>query len=172
MELYLVRHAPAAPRGVTFHSDADRPLTEAGAKKMRRHVRALRHMRVHLDVVLASPCLRARQTADIVAAGINPSPRLETCTDLAPDGALDGVIAQLARQPLSSAVALVGHNPDLSHLASTLLWNTPDVDIDFKKGGVCRIDVTRLSPPFESRLRWLMTGQQLRSIAKARGKGK
>ena len=170
MEVYLVRHAPAAPRGVTFHSDSDRPLTEVGAKKMRRHVRALRHMRVHLDAVLTSPCLRARQTAEIVAEGMNPSPRLETCPGLAPDGALEGVIEQLAQLPLSSAVALVGHNPDLSHLASTLLGDTPDVHIDFKKGGVCRIDISRLSTPLQGRLRWLMTGGQLRSVAKARGK--
>jgi len=167
MEIYLVRHAIAAPRGVNFHTDADRPLTQDGIAKMHRHVGALQKLRVHLDAVLTSPYLRARQTAEILAEGFVPRPMIQVCPALAPEGDLEDVIAELRQRPMTSAVALVGHAPDLGHLASLLLCNSPEGDVELKKGGVCRIDAYRLAPPYQARLRWLLTARQLRLIAKA-----
>ena len=74
-ELYLVRHGLAEERGEKWPDDTKRPLTEEGIVRMRKAARGLARLGVAVDVVLTSPLVRARQTADIVAAGIDQPAR-------------------------------------------------------------------------------------------------
>ncbi|MDH7571187.1 MAG: histidine phosphatase family protein, partial [Armatimonadota bacterium] len=68
MQLYLLRHGAAADadpaRGLT---DALRPLTDAGRRGVESIAVALRGAGVRPEVVFSSPCIRAVQTAEIVA---------------------------------------------------------------------------------------------------------
>src|SRR5438034_11639970 len=75
-EIYLIRHGLAEERGDSWPDDAKRPLTDEGISRMRKSVRGLSRLGVTLDVVLTSPLVRARQTAEIVAAGVSPRPSL------------------------------------------------------------------------------------------------
>ena len=84
LELYLVRHAVAAERGPDYPDDAQRPLTPEGAARWRRSVAGLRELGVVSTSVLASPLVRAHETAEILAAGLKPKPRLVTSEALAP----------------------------------------------------------------------------------------
>ena len=93
LEVYLVRHAVAAERGPRFPDDRLRPLTEGGVDKFTRAVAGLARLGVTLDVVLTSPLVRARQTADLLAAGLRPRPALVEIEDLAPGRPVAGVIA-------------------------------------------------------------------------------
>ena len=68
--IYLVRHAIAAERGDDWPDDAKRPLTHGGAAKMRRISRGLRALDPAIDLIAASPLVRARQTAEILAEGL------------------------------------------------------------------------------------------------------
>ncbi len=67
MKLYVLRHAEAAddndPR---FESDADRPLTIKGVRRTKLLAHALRQWEITFDVILSSPLVRARETAEIV----------------------------------------------------------------------------------------------------------
>ena len=67
-----------------------RPLTEEGMSRMRKAARGLARLGVAFDVVLTSPLVRARQTAEIVAAASTPRPPLVNVDSLAPGGTLRG----------------------------------------------------------------------------------
>ncbi len=75
-ELYLIRHGLAEERGDRWPDDNKRPLTDEGISRMRKATRGLARLGVTVDVVLSSPLVRARQTAEIVAAGFDPRPSL------------------------------------------------------------------------------------------------
>jgi phosphohistidine phosphatase len=72
-----------------------------------------------------------------------------------------------ALQPHSgaTAVALVGHEPSMHELASYLLTaDTGHVQIEFRKGGVARLEVDETLRPGAARLRWLLAPKVLRAI--------
>src|SRR5215468_8844575 len=71
MELYVLRHGIAADMGPEGSGDAGRPLTEEGIAKMREEARGLLQLGLRLDVLLSSPLVRARQTAEIVGRALN-----------------------------------------------------------------------------------------------------
>ena len=74
-ELYLIRHGVAAERGENYPDDTKRPLTNEGVQKLRKEAKALVALDITLDVILTSPLVRTRQTAELVAAAFrNPPP--------------------------------------------------------------------------------------------------
>lgn len=167
IELFLVRHAVAAERGAAFPDDAARPLTPEGVERFRKAVAGLRALDVTLDLVLTSPYARARETAELLAAGLRPKPRLMTTESLAP-GRRPAQVVSAVEQHLAggtrwSRVALVGHEPDLGELAARLLGARGT--IAFKKGAVCRIDVDRALPGGPGTLRWFLSPAVLRGLA-------
>lgn len=164
IELHLVRHAVAAARGPEFPDDRVRPLTPEGIARWRRAVGGLKAIGLDLDLVLTSPLLRARQTADLLAAGLPGKPAVEEIAALAPGGtaaALAQAIAKHGRR--HRRLALVGHEPDLGELAARLLGARGAVE--FKKGSVCRIDVDVATPGGPGVLRWFLTPRMLRRLA-------
>jgi phosphohistidine phosphatase len=167
LELYLVRHAVAAERGPDYPNDAERPLTEDGVERFRRAVAGLRDLGVQLDLVLSSPYVRARETAELLCVGVKPRPKLVVVEALACGGKPADVIAAAVKHAAAgrgaSRVALVGHEPDLGELAARLLGAKGRVE--FKKGAVCRIDVDRAMPAGPGTLRWLLTPRVLRGLA-------
>jgi phosphohistidine phosphatase len=161
-ELYLVRHGLAEERGEAWPDDAKRPLTEDGIDRMRKAARGLARLGVTIDVVLTSPLVRARQTAEIVAAAIDPRPSLVAAESLSPGGSFAAVVADLEKHARKTRIALVGHEPGIGELAARLIGSRHA--IEFKKGAVCRVDVETLPPSGPGDLRWLMTTKILRSI--------
>ncbi len=152
--IYLVRHAIAEDRDAErWPDDALRPLTKDGEKKFRRAARGLREVASTVDVVLASPYVRAWRTAEILHEEAKwPAPareeRLEAWRDPSDGLALTGG---------DGTIALVGHEPYLSRLASLVLTGDDDkVHIDFKKGGVILLEGTML--------RWYATPKMLVAI--------
>jgi len=164
VELYLVRHAIAAERGPEWPDDSKRPLTQRGIDRFRECVEGLRSFDVELDVILTSPLVRARQTAECLAAGLAGKPPVRTVAALAPGhGCAESMEAAAKDARGASRVALVGHEPDLGELAAWLLGTKRP--IPFKKGGVCRIDLDSLSARHGT-LVWHMPPRALRKLAK------
>jgi phosphohistidine phosphatase len=161
-ELYFIRHGLAEERGEAWPDDAKRPLTDEGMSRMRKAVRGLSRMGVSIDVVLTSPLLRTRQTAEIVAAGLDPRPSLVNLESLAPAGSYAAVLADLEKHARKDRIALVGHEPMIGEIAARVIGSRHP--IEFKKGAVCRIDVEALPPGGPGELRWLMTPKILRLI--------
>ncbi len=163
-EIYLIRHGIAEDRGEKWPDDSKRPLTDEGMARMRKSVRGLSRLGVSLDVVLTSPLVRARQTAEIVVAGISPRPSLITSDALAPGGSFPALVADLEKHVKKTRIGLVGHEPHIGEFASRLIGSRHA--IEFKKGAVCRIDLASLPPSGPGDLRWLLTPRIMRAIKK------
>jgi phosphohistidine phosphatase len=164
-EIYLIRHGVAEPRGDAWPDDSKRPLTAEGIKRMRRAARGLARLGVTLDVVLTSPFVRTRQTAELVAAAFSERPPIVAVDSLTPNGSFQALLADLEKQARRSRIALVGHEPDLGELAARL--GGMRQALEFKKGAVCRIDIDTIPPAGAAALRWFMTAKMLGAMKKA-----
>lgn len=171
LQLYLVRHAIAAPRGEDWPDDATRPLTPDGMTRMRRAARGLAALGPEIDVVLTSPLVRARQTADILAGVFTPPPSVVLVDALAPGGTVAGILAEVVKHARKGPMALVGHEPGIGEFAAHLLGTGNP--LEFKKGAVARIDVSGLtattsgpqpSQRITSALRWFLPPRALRAL--------
>jgi len=162
VSLYLVRHAIAEPRGASHPDDTTRPLTHRGMARMRAAVAGLEAAGVELDLVLTSPLVRARQTAELVARGLSSGPDVVVTDALAPGQPTARVAEALAAYGRRRRLGLVGHEPGLGELAAWLIGASEPVA--FKKGGVCRIDMAGLPPVPPGRLVWLALPKMLRGM--------
>jgi phosphohistidine phosphatase len=131
---------------------------------MRKAARGLDRLGVTVDVVVTSPLVRTKQTAEIVAAALNPKPPVVTAESLAPDGTYQEIITDLEKQAKRTRIAIVGHEPGIGEFAARLIGSRHS--IPFKKGAICRIDVDALPPSGPGDLRWMLTTRILRSIRK------
>jgi phosphohistidine phosphatase len=163
IELYLVRHALAAERGPKYPDDRERPLTPAGSKKFAQSVPGLTEMDVVIDLVVTSPLVRARETAMLLSAGLKPKPPVVEAEALAPGGRPQAINETIKTHVKKyRRIALVGHEPDLGDLASRLLGARGRVE--FKKGGVCFIEMDGATPTGPGTLHWMLTPKALRAL--------
>jgi phosphohistidine phosphatase len=163
-ELYLIRHGVAEERGEAWPDDAKRPLSEEGMTRMRKSIRGLAGLDVTVDVILSSPLVRTKQTAEIVAAGLDPRPPIVVVESLAPGGAPAAILADLEKHARKARVGIVGHEPGIGELAARLIGSRHAVQ--FKKGAICRIDVDDLPPAGPGELRWFLPPKFLRALKK------
>lgn len=129
-QLWLLRHADAEPHDT--RRDAARQLTERGRLQARVAGVALARMNVDFATILASPKVRARETAELALAQMSESQR--ELLDLHPMLASD-VHAREALELLDGAggpLLLVAHEPDLSGIVAELTGGR----VDLKKGGL------------------------------------
>jgi phosphohistidine phosphatase len=116
MHLYLIRHAHA----LDGENDAERPLSPKG----RKQARALRRLLRDADAFDAaeiwhSPLRRAEETAVLLATRLGTKTRLLEAAGLRPDDAPNSILKKL--NVLRHPVAVIGHEPHLSALASLLV---------------------------------------------------
>jgi len=167
MQLILVRHAPAELRSEDGGSQTDdtlRVVTPKGRRKMRRAASGLVATVPMPNVLATSPLVRAVETAEIIGEAYD---RLlpETVPELRPGAGADAMIAWLRHLPDEHRVVAVGHEPDLSLLASVLVGSGKHPVLGFKKGGACLLIVPEGVTPGAATLEWLMTPRQLRRLA-------
>lgn len=166
IRLYLVRHGVAAERGEEWPDDTKRPLTDEGMTRMRRVARGFAGLDERLGVILTSPLVRTRQTADILAGAFTPTPPIVPLDALAPGGTLADVVSEISKHSRKETMALVGHEPSIGALAAILLGAAHP--LEFKKGAIARIDVpsTFDGPPASGSLRWFLPPRVLRALRK------
>lgn len=168
MNLYLLRHGIAIPNDdPETVPDSDRPLSAKGIKRMRKAAKGLRRLGIPFDSVLTSPFVRARQTAEMVAQALGLGDHLEELSTLAPGHSASDLWTSLAPYHDREHLLLIGHEPFLSTLLSYLLTHNEkhSIAVDFKKGGICRVEITALPPNKAGTLHWLLTPKQLRALA-------
>jgi phosphohistidine phosphatase len=163
MDIYIVRHAIAEDIAPGGGGDAARALTTEGKQKMKEAARGFARMELNVERIFASPLVRARQTADILAAALKKN--VEEMKELAPAYSPAQVCEKLIALKKAGSVMLVGHEPNCSELASYLLEGSTGVAIEFKKGAICLIELE--SPrPASGMLRWLLPPSALRLMNK------
>lgn len=157
MDLYIIRHADAQPLGEGgIDSDADRPLTAAGQKQCAPLAGALQRHAVHLDRIVTSPLLRARQTAERLLEELSaPKPELHICDHLAP-GERRRKLTRFLCGLGAQSVAIVGHMPDLGEYAGWLIGSRK-VQIDLAKAGVACIHFEEEPDKGAGALVWMVT---------------
>jgi phosphohistidine phosphatase len=164
-ELYLIRHGLAAERGDHYPDDTKRPLTSRGIQRLRQEGKALVALDVTFDVILTSPLVRTRQTAEALAASFKEAPPIVNAAGLSPTGTQNSIMEELSKQShRRKKIALVGHEPSIGELAARLLGLRKA--LEFKKGAIARIDVTSLPMAGPGQLRWFLTPRILRRIGK------
>jgi phosphohistidine phosphatase len=161
LELLIVRHGIAVEPGTGGMSDAERPLTDEGEKKFREAARGLAKLLPIPDVLLSSPLLRARQTAEIAAAAWGKV-RVAIDERLA-GGSVDDILSAVQEHGRGELVVIVGHEPDVSHLAAKLLGSGYAARLAFKKGGAALFDVGD-KPRRGGQLVWFASQKLLRSL--------
>lgn len=168
MNLYLLRHGRAMERDPKRFPDDDlRPLTLQGEDRVRRCCESFRTLELWFDVILSSPVLRARQTAETVAAELGLQRKLQFVEALRPDCNREEIISAInSLTPRRSEVLIVGHQPALSQLLSILISGSADAAIELKKNSLAKIKLTgRLRSGRCGELNWLLSPRQLSSIS-------
>jgi phosphohistidine phosphatase len=167
MNLYLLRHGIAVEPGTPgYEKDSERPLTPKGRHRLRPIAAAMKKMDLRFDLILSSPFLRAKQTAEIIVESLKLKKQPGFSDALTPDGNPKALIRQLNElQPVPENVLLVGHEPYLSQLIGLLTAGEPGVAIDLKKGGLGKLEAESLWLGRCATLVSLLTPRQMELMA-------
>ena len=137
--LILIRHAQAAFNTVC---DAERSLTPQGKHQAARTGQLLQQAQLTPELILSSPLLRAKQSAEQIATAWK-MPVQTTCQldgRLSARGLLEFALDYLNQY---NCILLVGHNPNIS-LAAGLL---NEQYVSFHPANAMAFDVTNLAKP-------------------------
>ncbi len=115
--LYLLRHAKSSWDDASL-SDFERPLNDRGEKSAPAVGKFMRSEGYLPEIIISSPAVRARRTAEIVNQEIGCKIRFEENIYAAATSELLAIVSNLD-DAISSAM-LVGHNPGFEHLVSIL----------------------------------------------------
>lgn len=119
--LFLLRHG----RAEELHdlmTDMERPLTAQGREQIRTLAGKLKSQEPTIDLVITSPALRARQTAEMACSVLAiPESRIKVEKALY-GSSVNKVLLLLQKLPKTrTSVLLVAHHPLLAELATALL---------------------------------------------------
>ncbi|HEY8270723.1 MAG TPA: phosphohistidine phosphatase SixA [Pseudobdellovibrionaceae bacterium] len=166
MELILMRHGLAEDREEFAKKnleDSARPLTMKGRKRTQKVAIQLRDWMEDMDLIVTSPFVRARQTADLVSQIFIDTPVVEAA-ELVPTS-----LPQSFKRWLRShgedhkRIMAVGHEPHLSALASFLMANQLEPLLEIKKSGVLCLNIESFKEiaPGSAKLLWLVQPRQM-----------
>jgi phosphohistidine phosphatase len=153
--LHLLRHAHAGDPLEWDGPDELRPLSKRGRRQAERLGAFLRECGVRPDLIVSSPKVRARQTAELVAEAFG----MTVTMDERLGGYLDLATADaIVDSGEGGSVMLVGHDPDFSELLSELCGATGMV---MKKGALATLEAEGPLRPGGATLRWLLPPELL-----------
>jgi phosphohistidine phosphatase len=164
MNLYLLRHG-IAEEGQAGANDANRALTAEGRRKLRQVLTAACDAKVSLDLILSSPLKRALQTAEVARKTLKYKGDIVKTKSLEPGASVQQVWDEIRDHRDKSFLMMVGHNPLFSQLAAYLL-GSPDIQVDFKKGGLMKISFEHFPPVPCGVLCWYITAKAVSKLRK------
>jgi phosphohistidine phosphatase len=166
VDLLIVRHAIAMERDAKrWPDDHLRPLSARGFARGSKAAAGLRHLSARPQLVLASPLLRAQQTAQILERYAR-WPRARISADLIPDTAPRALLGSLARSA-AECVAVVGHEPQLGALLGQCLPGAAN-GFALRKMGAALVRFRGRARPERGQLVWFAPPKLLRAMRKAR----
>jgi phosphohistidine phosphatase len=114
-KLYIIRHAKSSWKNSEL-DDFDRPLNKRGELNAPFMGNILKEKKVKPDLILSSPALRAKTTAEIIAKKLNYSKEIVFIKEIyeASASSLNEILIQLNDE--SNTVLLFGHNPEFNML--------------------------------------------------------
>ena len=166
MDCILLRHGIAVERDEWEGLEADRPLTERGAKRVVQVAAGLNRLDVQPTHILSSPLIRAIETAKIVHRSLRVRSAIQIVDELLPDAPPDRLLSILHNLPPDASVLCIGHEPQLGMAASVLLSGRATTSFPLKKAGACLIELSLQAKPDRGVLRWWLTPRQLREMGR------
>lgn len=134
--LYLIRHADA----VDLHPDEARPLSDRGRAQVKALAKFLGNSGAfEAEEIWHSSLVRARETAELLVKGLQFPGVCREVDGLRPEDDPHEIARRVGK--LDRAVALVGHEPFMSALASLLVTGkTYPIAFLMKKGAVLALE--------------------------------
>ncbi|MBK9323671.1 MAG: phosphohistidine phosphatase SixA [Bdellovibrionaceae bacterium] len=166
MDLILMRHGIAEERQVFAKKNLEdhlRPLTLKGRKKIQKISIQLTEWFEHADLIVSSPFVRARQTAEVVSQ-IFFDTKVVEAAELVPSSPPQAFKRWLrAHADQHQRIIVVGHEPQLSVFATFLITGEVEPILELKKGGVLCLKVASFKniAAGTARLTWLLQPHQI-----------
>ena len=157
MEIYILRHG-VAEEPQTGQPDSERALTPDGRKKLRNVLRTASSAGVAPSLILTSPYKRALQTAQFAAEILDYKGELLRTKALEPGSSPKAVWDEIRVHKDEAQILLAGHEPLFSRLTAYLL-GSPNLQVDFKKGAIMRIDLESFGAQPRGILCWYLTAK-------------
>jgi phosphohistidine phosphatase SixA len=150
--LYFLRHGDAGPYAGA-EDDAARELTAAGVAALQAGAPLWRSLNLRPDIVLASPLVRARRTAELFVAGMGLADPPVIDERLSPGAGWGDLARAMAAHPEARRVMFVGHEPDLSSAVRLL---TGAASVRLRTGGIACVEFPGIPEPGAGELAWLL----------------
>ena len=151
MILYFLRHGDAG-EAWPAHDD-ERPLSAKGEAALQAAASIWTRLKLRPEVVITSPLLRARGTADLLCAGIGCADQPVVDERLRPGAGWGELARAMADHPQAARVCFVGHEPDFSQVVAEL---TGASSIRMRKGGMACVEFYGVPEPGAGELAWLL----------------
>lgn len=160
MILYFLRHGQA---GHNYPTDSERELTDEGKHASKKVGKFCTAMQIHFTHAMASPLIRALQTAQAVLQKLPDLELIET-EHLTPDTDPRNLFEHLRSFSNDSKILLVTHEPFVSRCVSILVSGSESVNLVVKPATLVCVDTTGTPSRGNGRLRWIITPQILDSV--------
>jgi len=164
MEVIFFRHGIAVDQAQWKGDDAGRPLTPEGAERTKLAARGLQTLKVRPDVLLSSPLVRAKQTAELVKQELDSTAKIEVVDDLSPEAAPERLLTRLEAYADDSVVLCVGHEPHLSTTMSAMISGKTAASLEMKKSAACALHFAGQPQAGAGTLLWLIPPKVLRVL--------
>jgi phosphohistidine phosphatase len=173
MLLVLMRHGIAqelgevAPvSGEEWPRDQNRALTDLGRRRVEKAARGLKKIGFRAQSVAHSDLVRARQTAELVAATVTPRGTvLEETAALRPEADPAEFVRLLPQWRDCKSLLAVGHLPHLDRLVALLCGSGGRQLTEFGKAATLAIEVPTSGRPV-GLLRWYLPPKLLRRLGR------
>jgi len=142
VDIYLLRHADASERKEGM-KDRVRPLTSLGAATISSVAKSIKKSTKEIDLILTSPFLRARQTADIVGNVFKAKDKIRESENLVVSGDPSDFLDEIKGYMDLKRLLVVGHQPHLSMCISFLTGKNTE-EIVMKKASLALIKIDDL----------------------------
>ena len=157
MEIYLLRHGIAEDQSPT-QQDAHRALTSEGAARLREVLTTVAKAGNAPQLILTSPYVRARQTAEIAREILKIKQDMVETHALTPMAQPREAWEEIRALRSESSILLASHEPLMGQFLGFLL-GVPGLQVEFKKGAIARVDVNGFGPTPRGVLKWFLTAK-------------
>ena len=157
MEIYLLRHGIAEDQSPT-QQDAHRALTSEGVARLREVLTTVAKAGNAPQLILTSPYVRARQTAEIAREILKVKQDMVETHALTPMAQPREAWEEIRALRSESSILLASHEPLMGQLLGFLL-GVPGLQVEFKKGAIARVDVNSFGPTPRGVLKWFLTAK-------------
>jgi phosphohistidine phosphatase len=158
--LILVRHAKAKKRSPEM-DDFERKLTKVGKNDSREVAEYVTKILNKIDLLITSPALRAKETAEIFAKSFKSKPKILE-EGLLYEGEVEEIIERISNITKGyNNVMIFGHNPTFDELAKKLTGD----DMHLRKAGAICIEGESFDDILsgKGKLKWMVDPKSLSS---------